>query len=175
MTTVLWLQLLSPYMNIEEVLRLMTICKTWHTELTLMYPKLHQLKFFKNPNPKLTLGKNYEFCLRELKTGKYRLYPGGRWWIYIEKCDIKLPIPVPKLMQLISNKYKSDIWERYWSLHQASHRESGKSKCIQTEIPEIKLLIFAIADGKIRMRVILTATGKRCRCYQGCGNIFVLI
>lgn len=172
METHLLIQLLIPFSNLGNLLRLREVCKSWRDKITQQYPKLHEEFFLRKFNPKIDPVRNFAKCIKERKTGYYQLYLNHPRKIHIRETKVIIPIPIPKLIDLIAVKYEPEMWIRYWENHMDHHLESGKSKCLGYEIPNVELIIFEIIGRTIKMRAILEVEGKKGRsCYESCSNL----
>lgn len=168
------IQLLYPFLELKDIIKFRSVCKSWCKLLTEKYPELHNKFFDRVFNRNLHICQNYNLCMAEFKHGRYRLYPNLEWYVHIKSAKVSLPIRLSRLARLIANKYGPEMWKKYWDVHLDTHRESGRSKCLQNEVPEIALIIFEVINRKIRMRAILEGAGKRRQgCFESCGNINV--
>src|SRR5258705_12284266 len=96
----LTVQLLYQFLDLCDVINFRLVCKSWHKLLTKKYPELHNKIFDRVFNPKLRIIQNYNICLKEFQTGRYKLYPKFDWYIHIKYAEVKLPIRLSQLARL---------------------------------------------------------------------------
>ena len=119
-------QLIAPFMEEREMIRLRIISKNWKTQFESILSRNFTF-IFNRPKSYQELIKDYAEELKFEAKGYYWIhYP---WYGYFTKFPEELEKDKKKIARAISQKYEKEMYEKYWIQHYSGHNESDRNKC----------------------------------------------
>ena len=172
----LFFQLIVPFMEVKEMIRLRVVSKSWKTHFESILSD-NFTRTFNRSRPSSNLIQDYAEELKSEAHGHYWIH--HPWYGYFTELPEELKKHRKRIAKMISLKYEQAMYEKHWWNHHSQHNESGRNKCAREQpFIEFKYLERKTNPGGklwLKFHVCIRADEYKRSCWTSGGNINVVI